>query len=235
MKLKNSTDFSDAFLRRMVSWCCRELELPVSYIREAQFRNRQSSYSGHAWPYERRICVSVGTHRRIERQVDHAERPTHTTRFCEVREPGKPVIYREFVPDPLPLEKRIDFLVRVTAHECAHLMLSRFGRSMPKDAQKPHGRRKLVHGGSEQQTEWHEKKLMALFEANRDALLAAWNEPVAERAKTTIPISEKRQAKVLSDLERWNRKLKLAQTKIRKLKKRAAYYERKAACKQPQE
>ena len=61
MKLINTTPHSNRFLRRLISWACRELDLPVRYVKQAKFRNRRVSYSGHARPYLRRICVSTKT------------------------------------------------------------------------------------------------------------------------------------------------------------------------------
>jgi hypothetical protein len=72
------------------------------------------------------------------------------------------------------------------------------------------------------------------FRKARVELLAAWSTPLAERAAKPQPTAvERRAAKVTSDLDRWQRKLKLAQTKIRKLKQRAKYYERRAAATPP--
>lgn len=61
MKIQNTTDFQTTFLRRMVSWCCKQLDLPVRRVRKVTFRNRTTTqYSGHAW-FSGRIVVSIGT------------------------------------------------------------------------------------------------------------------------------------------------------------------------------
>jgi hypothetical protein len=84
------------------------------------------------------------------------------------------------------------------------------------------------------------------FQANRAALLAEWGyvEPaaaaVAEPAPAEQPqpepavaricksrrpsLTERRAAKVAADLARWQRKLKLAQTKVKKLRAKNRYY-----------
>jgi hypothetical protein len=220
VKLKNSTSFPDYFLRRMVAWCCRQLEFPVRRVRYAQFRNRERGYSGHAWPGANRICVSVGQFHEVSH--DQAERPNYDRKkvssFCEVREPGKPVTYRVWTKIEKTLDERTNSLVRVTAHECAHLMLSCFGRTISVDSQKPHGRRLLRNGGSEQQTTWHENKLMELFLANRAALIAEWNDQpkVSQQESAVVSLADKRQAKAQAALDRWEKKLALAKTKVRK-------------------
>lgn len=59
MKLKNTTDFPDWFLRRLVAWCCRQSELPARRVRLATFRNCKGIYSGHA-SGSTRIVVRIG-------------------------------------------------------------------------------------------------------------------------------------------------------------------------------
>jgi hypothetical protein len=68
--------------------------------------------------------------------------------------------------------------------------------------------------------------------ANREGLLAEWNYPVAPReSKSKLSLIDKRAAKTEADLSRWQRKFALARTKIKKLKARVKYYEkRQAAC-----
>jgi hypothetical protein len=46
MKLKNSTDFPDRFLRRMVAWCCRAMELSPSAVSGVRFGNTAGTYHG---------------------------------------------------------------------------------------------------------------------------------------------------------------------------------------------
>lgn len=192
--------FSDTFMRRLVSWCCKQLDLPVAYVRKAQFRNRRQGYSGHAWPFEHRICVSVA--RDCSEMLESTEKPddwTGSTRHV----PGQPCVYLTWKDVPRPPGEVLDDLVRVTAHECAHLMLSRIGRSRPLDQQKPAGGRRLLrNGGSEQQTTWHENKVMEAFLAQRTDLVAAWGKQEPRYAAPALSVSERRQAKVIADLER---------------------------------
>ena len=120
-------------------------------------------------------------------------------------------------------------MLRVTAHECAHVMLALHGKTAK--VQQPIHRRKLIDGGSERQTCWHEEQAMKAFAENRETLLAAWNEAPTVIERPVVSVQERRADKTEADLARWLRKLKLAQTKVRKLKIRARYYERAAACK----
>lgn len=63
MKFRNTTDFPDYFLRRLVSFCCKELELPVRNVLAAQFTKCRGLYRGRAWWYWNgtgRILVRIG-------------------------------------------------------------------------------------------------------------------------------------------------------------------------------
>lgn len=82
-------------------------------------------------------------------------------------------------------------------------------------------------------TDWHSFKVLAAFRTQREALLSAWSEKPARLANVVaVDFKEKRALKAQADLERWRRKLKIAQTKIRKLRVRVRYYDRRQAAKQ---
>lgn len=101
MKLQNSTDFSDLFLRRMLAWVCRSVELPARSIRRAQFTTTLAAFRGRAWS-SMRLLVRIGDARHYP-VVDH-------------KYPGR-------VNAPTySLADRIEALVHVTAHECEHLL-----------------------------------------------------------------------------------------------------------------
>lgn len=220
MKLRNSTDFSDHFLRRMVAWCCREVGLPVASVKRAAFGNRsKGAYSGHAWQ-SMRIHVSIG--------------PASAYPTAGYLYPGRTSeAYR--APS---LQDRIEGLVAVTAHELTHL------RDYSDHRERQRARNELLRAGNypqpivkrrrsgERHTMHEERRVIELFRTQRESLLAAWSEAPPERpAKPQSSVQEKRAAKAQADLERWQRKLRLAQTKCRKLKQRVSYYEKSLAAK----
>ena len=121
------------------------------------------------------------------------------------------------------IDHRIESLVRVTAHECAHRWLFLQGTMSRKSRRYGTARR----GGSEHQTVWHEKELWKAFEAKRDELLEAWSKEPAKRAVKPKPsIKEQRAEAARQKLAEWTRKQKLAATKVRKYKQKVRYYER---------
>ncbi len=103
MQLINSTDYPDYFLKRMVSWCCKQLDLPIRCVREAAFRNTAKTWGGIAYR-SYRIGVRIGS-------ADHY--PTN----YRMRSTGKMI----------GLSDRLEGLLMATAHELAHLMYMRNG------------------------------------------------------------------------------------------------------------
>ena len=124
MKIKNSTDFSDAFLRRMVSWCAKQIDFPfpVHHTQEATFCNsKRRAYSGRAWGSRRRL-VRIG--------------PGSLFPLAPYTRYGIPLRYRT----------RIETLVHVTTHELGHLKQVREGlkrTTLEKDCER-HAARVLV-------------------------------------------------------------------------------------------
>jgi hypothetical protein len=221
MKLKNSTDFADYFLRRMVAWCCKKLGLPQSVVKAAQFRNRSGyAYSGRAWCGSMRFVVSLGPEDRY---------PTQAHLY-----PGRT---SEAFRSPAYAD-RIEGLIGVTAHELTHLREVWTERQLHVER---HVRLKMFGGPQklvkrrrgERRTRFEERRVIEIFRAERESLLAQWNEPPAEKpAKPKPSAVERRAESAILSLAQWQRKLKLAQTKVRKYKQKVRYYERKTAANQ---
>jgi hypothetical protein len=197
MKLKNSTDWPDHFLRRMAAWCCRQSGLPVRKLRRAEFRNRLArAYSGHA-DWSGRIVCSIGPAERFPLREDHRDGMSN-----------------EVMAD------RTEALVAITAHEVEHICQYREGR----DSKLTERRR------SEPATRAHEVRVLRLFRANREALLAEWSaEPAAKPAKPRPTRQQINEANTRKLLAAWERKLKLAKTKVSTYRRKARYYDRVAA------
>jgi len=148
MKINNSTDWSDAFLRRMTVWCMKQVGMPVRYMRAATFRNRQTtSFSGHACPWSRNIVVSIGVDRFFPRSVS-----TH----------GEGVWFND----------RVEALVAVTAHEVFHVEAERKG-SVHYQNTRGSGR---GSGSSEAVTCKVEIELLNAFRKQRVELIVAWSQ-----------------------------------------------------------
>lgn len=206
MRFKNTTDWPDYFIRRMLAWCVKELELPKDQLWHAHFGKRsRGCFNGRASICGRKIRVMIG--------------PAEAYPVKGFLYPGRTdEAYRS--PD---YADQIEGLIGVTAHEITHLR--------QWVARKQSGRRTYERGlFNERATRYEERRVLALFQSQREALLAAWGKAQARaELKPKLTAVEKRAIKAQADLARWQRKLKLAQTKVKKLRAKAKYYERTAA------
>lgn len=195
MTITNSTDWPLWFLRRMTSWCCKQLDMPGRDIKTAVFRNSRAAWGGCARYWRGAITVCVG----------HAGHfPTEG--------------YRHANGHQNKIGDRVECLVWVTAHEAAHV-----AQKHTRTRQQGGG------GGSEMATEWFAAPVLAKFRESKESLLAEWSAPpVAALRAPCKSLPERRAAKAQSDLARWTRRLKIAQTKVKKLRARVHYYERQA-------
>jgi hypothetical protein len=120
-------------------------------------------------------------------------------------------------------DKNPDFywIVFVLAHEIQHVKNYRDGshRQLVKDRDlEPHCDR-------------IGRSVAGKFRDTQEALVAEWSaEPVRSAAKSIPrdPVVE-RATKAATDLARWEKKLKLAKTKVKKYKARVAYYAKKTS------
>lgn len=109
----------------------------------------------------------------------------------------------------------LEALVSVTAHELGHIN---------------HFRRGHFGRDSEARAEARARGVLRRFRECRDALEAEWAKAPPVKAKRAF--QEVRAARAAASLNDWERRLKLAKTKVSKYRKRVAYYERAAAKKQ---
>lgn len=211
MKLKNTTDFPDWFLRRMISWVRlnSHIELPTKYLREVEVRNRRTAYrkrSGHASIYEGRIVLSIGT-------LDVFRPYLFDESNMHLRDEDGHFVYGD--PDPA---LRIRKLVGLTAHELGHL--AQFHRS---------GRHATY---SESGANWMEDQVVEDFVANSLALTTAWMEPPAYAKKEKVKKLPKRLVRAKNALmkrDEWKTKSERAAKKAKDWQLKVNYYQRNGA------
>lgn len=172
--------------------------MPLRACKLAVFRNSRSTWGGCArgWRGQISVCVTE----------NEAEFPAR----CDSHNNGAP---ESFVD-------RVECLVAVTAHELYHVA----AHAVAEHRQRTRGYGK-GRGSSERVTCGQEIRVLRLFREQRATLLPQWQLTPTREMKPQQSITDKRQAKAIADLARWMRKLKLAQTKIFKLKRRVKYYE----------
>jgi len=206
MKLINTLDYPDRYLRRMISWICRELELPVRYVLEAKFQNTSKAYSGRC--YGRRILVRIGPASRYPVAAWKQHRPGNY----------KPA-----------LQDRTEGLVKVTAHELAHVAQRR-----ARSRTRPGG----GWGGSEAATDALAASVLENFRRQREELLQAWTpapqtEPVAPADPAMVKVHA-RYERVMKYLKHWEQRCQRAQRKVIEYRKKARYYEMRYDLQRPQ-
>ena len=134
----------------------------------------------------------------------------------ENRFPGHPY-NRGGVPE-WPL-RRIHALIEVTAHELCHL---------DQERRVPYRGGKRLHR-REREPNMMGRDVMIAFLEKEDELMAQWMEPPKRAAKPKKSAVEKREEAARANLANWERKLKLAKTKVRKYKQKVKYYDNRNA------
>jgi hypothetical protein len=117
------------------------------------------------------------------------------------------------------LADRLECLVAITAHEIEHICQYRENRSRALK-----NRRR-----SEPATRAHEIRVLRLFRANRESLIAEWSATPKQRETIKRTRQEINDAKARKMLAAWERKLKLAKTKVAAYRRKVRYYDRVAA------
>lgn len=194
VKLINTTDYSDTFLRRMVSWCCKQLGLPARRLKQARFGNSRRHFGGMAY-WRSRIGVRIG-----------GDDCNHEVKHWKFRDGFQIVTHT-----------RLEVLVSVTAHEIAHI--EQFWRLGDKG--------RCV----ERNTEGMAYAVLKAFRLAQDTLVAEWGQEAKEAPKVAPSVQERRQQAVMAKLAAWQRKMKLARTKVAKYQRQARYYEKAIAAK----
>lgn len=204
MKLANQTDYPDYFIRRMISWACKQIDLPVKAIRKAVFANTKMS-----WSRRRKIAYSGrgGSGRIVVRTSnDPKSFPTDSFERYGTTHPA--------------FADRIEALVGVAVHECYHCWQSFANNGKAWLRSNHHIEAAAVNA---------ENDALRQFQKDREALLEAWNKEPAYKQAALAPPSPiaKRAAKAAEALARWQRKFKLAANKVKKYKAKVAYYAKK--------
>lgn len=142
--VENTTDYPDSFLRKMVTWVRKQAELPPKEIWGIGFKNTSFSFSGTAWR-NRFVVIRIGP---------------------ESRYPMVP--YYDKTKIPRWLNRRIEALVFVTAHEVMHLrQFSRERKQWPKKVRRDAYR--------EQEPNLFGNRVLLEFLRNENKLIPEWS------------------------------------------------------------
>lgn len=199
MILRNTSSWTNRFLRRMLAWVCKEVDYPLQKIVEAEFGNRTTrAYSGRAWA-SRRILVRVGP---------------------ESKFPAKSRVFRDgFTVGTM--QDRLEALIVVTAHEVAHL---RNGRNTKG---KWGGTERYTDLQAKRVLEaFRENREALLTKWGQTTAAKEVKEKTAEEPGIR-PDVKRRALNAARKAAEWERKLKLAKTKRSQWNKKLAYYQKR--------
>lgn len=118
-------------------------------------------------------------------------------------------------PVTFTVNNELEMLIKVTAHELQHIKYR---------SERRHD------DNNEIDVQLQAVRVLKLFQEQQNELTTAWQVPDKPKGKPATVSVVDRRAKAASDaLAKWQRKAKLAATKVKKYKARVKYYERKAA------
>ena len=194
--------FPDHLVRRCVSWIASQLDTTTDRLTVITGPKQRQHRGYHGW-YRH-------SSRRVEAYVGEAvaypQRIGHNRAEAAWE-----------AADPLEL------LVYLLAHELTHAAAYRVAY---------HDRERLAFLNHEPRVRASGYRVMLAFRADREQLLAAWSVPPAPRPpRPRQSEADRKAARTSRLLSQWERRLKLATTKVRKYRQRVACLERAAATK----
>lgn len=113
-----------------------------------------------------------------------------------------------------------EVFVKLLAHELEHARCYAVSRSWDERA-------RLNHEPRVRAIDW---RVLLAFRECRETLLAEWTQPVADRpAKPKPSVVDRRAERAAKLLADWERRLKMAKTKVTKYRRKVSYYSKAAA------
>ena len=229
MKLKNTTDYPDHLLRRMVRWCAKEIdpgwhigridEIDYRYTRCAiPVRVQKAWMAKYGTPATLTypLITGVAQYRRRRLRVSIAP-PKH----------WRPTTLNHRRVDlPQTAIDRDTALVQVTAHELAH----HYQYEKELRGAKCSGVNGKM-GGSEDRTDRIAWRVTAAFLVKRESLWAEWSREPEQVAAFVAPRKSRKEQnheRAAMHLAAWEKKLKRAETAVKKYRAVLRRYEREA-------
>ena len=202
MKIKNTLPFHDTFLRRMVSWVVKQIDLPVRTLKEARFGYVKQGcvYSGRFYSGSARISIRVDT-------------PENYPYSGKKRGPAGDL--------PYTLQDQLDALVYLIGHEAWHAKQHKEKLRRTRDALEPYARKASIEVLAQFQAQKTE-----LMEMWTHGLSDGMRKPKPQKPDA----SQKFLKELKRDeqhLKRWESKLKLAAGKVQFYRNRIKAIHRK--------
>lgn len=192
-------------VRRAAAWCAKQIELPSAVLRRVQIevrhrKNRRGKPSWGGLAEEWPLRVTIGLPQSgYSYPADLAHAASEEGRAAA---------------------DEWELLVNLLAHELEHIRCFSVSRTTSQS-------RRLNQESRVRAVDW---RVLQEFRADRERLVASWTASRATPCQTSGPTpAERREARVRAHLAAWERRLKLAKTKVAKYRAKARYYDRRRA------
>jgi hypothetical protein len=177
------------------------------------------------------LTIEVGYRRNIRGHGSWGGWYKHAERLVQVLLPRGPMGYPTYMAhgkaervQGRDAHDEWELFVAILAHELEHARAYAVARNWEERARLNHeGRVRAV-----------DHRVLLLFREARDTLIAEWTQPVAEFTpveplKPTPSAVDRRAERAAKLLAQWERRLKMAQTKVKKYRRKVGYYSKAAA------
>jgi len=203
--------YSNDVVRRATRWAAKQIGLDGKVLKtltvEVGYRRCPVGLGWGGWYRHSQRLVQVLMPR--DREPD--DYPTSMAHNSEEREAGRDA------------HDEWELFVAILAHELEHARCFAIARSMAD-------RRRLNHEPRVRAVDW---RALLAFRAARETLLKDWlRERPARPAKQQMSVVDKRAARAAKLLADWERRLKMAKTKVSKYRRKVNYYGAVAARRQ---
>ena len=151
----------------------------------------------------------------------------HTKRLVQVLLPRGPMGYPQSMAHGVAEREQgrdandeWELFVAILAHELEHARAFAVARDWQEQARLNHeGRVRSV-----------DHRVLLLFRESRDTLIEEWTKPVAEFAPVErLTVVDRRAERAAALLSQWERRFKMAKTKVTKYRRKVGYYSKAAA------
>lgn len=198
-------------VRRAVRWAAKQIGIKAEAMRpltvEVGYRRSRHGFGWGGWYRHQRRLVQV----LLPRSMTAEHYPTSMAHNVEEREKGRDA------------HDEWELFVAILAHELEHARCYAVARNWEERA-------RLNHEPRVRAIDW---RVLLAFREARDTLLADWlREPAKRPAKPKPSVVDRRADRAAELLRQWERKLKMAKTKVAKYRRKVNYYGAAAARRQ---
>jgi hypothetical protein len=200
--------YSRDTIRRAVAWTAKQIGLEAKHAKrltiEVGYRRCRMGLGWGGWYGHRERLVQV----LLPRDRDHDDWPTSMAHNAEEKLAGRDA------------HDEWELFVAILAHELEHARCFAIARNQTE-------RKRLNFEPRVRATDW---RTLLAFRESRETLLADWlREKPQRQTRPKKSVVEQRAARAEELLADWERRLKLAKTKVSKYRRKVKYYQKRGS------